>query len=153
MEFVLSKVWMVLGGLALAAVVTASFASLNLGAGAEQEMRGAEALSDILSGMSSTPGGEMVIEIKDLVSGDSCFVIRKGSVWLESGGVKKMIPSLANIIMLSDAGEVDELRLCCSDILRINSIATEDGVAVQLEKVDATAWTASTNLLHSSSVL
>jgi hypothetical protein len=153
MEFVLSKVWLFIGGLTLLAVVLASFGSLNSNLQEDRDVEAAEGFSDVVQKMASAPGCRMSFSGDEVVPEGARFTFQAGAIIAERGGHQRIVPVPIDVELIEGGRPVESLAIGRADVILLRSVEGPEGTIVQLEKVDATALTASTNLLLSSSVL
>lgn len=154
MEFLLSKLWMIIAGLAVMAAVLASFGSLDDRTAEGDTMNALAATGDVLSEMESCPIGTTVRLSPEIPSG-SALRIGNGSVWLVREGNDLMISCSAKVTALEN-GEVIPFVEALPGQSITATRASVDGTVVtvvQLEKTELSSSTAATNLFVSSSVL
>ncbi len=99
--------------------------------------------------------GEVRIDGRDVIfDDDHTLRVCNGSIWVQSGSKERAIDGPRDIALVEGGRNVDALTIQRSDHLVLRSFLTGSGkIGIQLEKVDVTSLTPSTNLLHSSSVL
>ncbi len=154
MEFLLSKLWMVIAGLAVMAVVIASFGSLDdrtTEDGLRDEMASA---SNILEEMHGCPAGTTVRIAPDIPA-DSIMRVGNGSLWLVRDGPDLVIPIRSKIVAMEDGIAVPFVETRPGGHFLATRVVI-DGVQVtivQAEKMKLSSFMASTNLRTSSSVL
>ncbi|MBI0584678.1 MAG: hypothetical protein ISF22_10700 [Methanomassiliicoccus sp.] len=151
-EFVMSRVWMVIAGVAVMAVIVASFAGLDRNVQREVEMEGAETLAAVMNELAAWEGqGETRVEVDGLlIEREATIMICPGSIWVNGPSSSRAVGCATDLILVDGGRQVDSLELAHGDHVVIRTAG--DGI-VQLEKVSATARTAETNLSHSSAVL
>jgi hypothetical protein len=150
-EFVLSRVWMVIAGLAMIAVVLAAFNGLDQGVRDGADIEGAKALVGVIEEMSTVHGpAELRVQVDELLMGKGTFLeVRPGSVWVHGPDHARAVTCPTAIVLIDGGDVTDKLVLRSGDLVAVRT----DGSEVQLEKVFTTSLTASVNLAHSSSVL
>lgn len=156
MELVMSRVWMVIAGLVLAGVVLSSFGALDDRTREAAELEGARALASTVEALGSNgQEGALTIIVDDILpDGHRSLTIYEGSIWIGAGPSAMAVTIPHGAVLMADEERVESLTLMAGDLLIARSYLDPDGNrAVQLEKVSATNFTASTNLLHSFSVL
>ena len=154
MEFLLSKLWMVITGLAVMAAVVAAFGSLDdrtAEGGLKTEMA---STSNILEELSGSPVGTTVRIAPDIPA-DSVLRVGNGSLWLVRGGSDLLMPIRSEVIAMEGNVAVPYIEARPGDSfsatrMEINGMRS---TVVQLEKTELSSFTASTNLCASSSVL
>lgn len=127
MEFVLSRVWMVIAGLAVMAAILASFAGLNGSVERGMDREGASALSSMVSDLQrSGATADLKVEMRDLLGGHGSFSIKRWGI--DAGGSA----AFHNMVTLIEGGrEVEAMEVGPSDALMLRSVRGE----VQLEKI------------------
>lgn len=127
MEFVLSRVWMVIAGLAVMAAILASFAGLNGSVERGMDREGASALSSMVSDLQrSGATADLKVEMRDLLGGHGSFSIKRWGI--DAGGSA----AFHNMVALIEGGrEVEAMEVGPSDALMLRSVRGE----VQLEKI------------------
>ena len=125
--------WMVVAGLAVAAVILAAFGGLNDSIVERQRNAGIESIADLIAELEAEDGAvEMRIAVDGMVvDREDVIVICPGSIWLLGDGESRAVACSSNIALVDDGQRVDELRLGSGDVLVIR---VSEG-AVQLEKV------------------
>ena len=132
-EFVMSRVWMVIAGLAVAVVILAAFGGLNDSIAQSRNMTGAESIAEVIAELEAGDGtAEMSITIDRMIAdkGD-VILIHPGSIWVLGGGKGRAVACSPDIALLDNGQRVDELRLGCGDVIIIRAFSGQ----VQLEKV------------------
>jgi hypothetical protein len=149
-EFILSRVWMIMAGIAVMVVIVAAFDGLQDHMTQEAFTDGAEVLSEMIDAMEQEGQGEVRVEMDALLSSSGTTMeVRPGSIWMHNGDQTRAVECPS--IQLVDRGvHVPSITLTRGDAVIIRST---NGGPVQVEKVSATALTPSTNLMHSSTVL
>ena len=85
MEFVLSRVWMVIAGLAVMAAILASFAGLNGSVERGMDREGVSALSSMVSDLQrSGATADLKVAMRDLLGGHGSFSIKRWGI--DAGG-------------------------------------------------------------------
>jgi succinylglutamate desuccinylase len=133
MEFVLSRVWMVIAGLAVMAVLLAAFTGLNQGMEERSDIEGAYSLAGIIDRLEEEEGS-VVMEVdldRTIADTETYFVLCPGSIWVHSGGSAHAVTSSGKIVLFDNGVMVDSLRLEKGDRIVIRSSSGE----VQVEKV------------------
>lgn len=157
MEYFWSRVALTACGLAVMAAIMASFASLDGSNRDKAAVDSALELSELLERFPSYgEGASVVIETsKFLPTSEHRLWVSNGSVWTVHDDKRTAVECKARMTLLSDGEPVRTLELLYGQSVRIeNREAGGDArVVVQLEKVSTISLTASTNLLHSASVL
>jgi len=135
MEFVLSRVWMVIAGLAITAVLLAVFAGLDHSISDQEGQAGARTLARMIDALEDEGGSaEMRVEVDELITGQgTSLVVRPGSIWIEDGRTSEAVACSGSIVLFDDGHRVDSLQLARGDVVIIRSSAGQ----VQLEKVSA----------------
>ena len=133
MEFVLSRVWMVVAGLAVMAVLLAAFAGLNQGIEDRSEIEGAESLAGMIDRLEGEEGSVAIMVDLDrtITDPETCFVLNPGSIWVHGGGSAHAVAVSEDVILFDNGSKVDSLRLEKDDHIVIRSTSGE----VQVEKV------------------
>lgn len=132
-EFVMSRVWMVIVGLAMAAVILAAFGGLNENIADSRSMAGAEAIAGIIDDLEDEEGSvELRIEIDEMIADrGTVLIIHPGSIWVQDEAGRRAVACSSDIVLLDGGQRVDELRLLSGDVVVIRASAGE----IQLEKV------------------
>lgn len=135
MEFVMSRVWMVIAGLAITAVLLTVFAGLDRSITEQEGQEGARTLARMIDALEDEGGSaEMRLEIDEVIAGQgTTLVVRPGSLWVEDGRTSEAVACSSSIVLLDDGHRVDSLQLARGDVIVIRSSAGQ----VQLEKVSA----------------
>lgn len=133
MEFVLSRVWMVMVGLAFMAVIVAAFAGLDQRMMERSDAEGAEALAGIIRDMGHEEGYvEMEIDLhRTIASPETELTICPGSIWIQKEGIGRAVACSSDIDLFDNGKRVDSLHVARDDRLVIRSSSGQ----VQLEKV------------------
>ena len=133
MEFVLSRVWMVIAGLAITVVLLAAFAGLDRDISDQEGQEGARTLARMIDALEDEGGSaEMRIEVDEVIAGQgTTLIVRPGSIWVEDGRTSEAVACSGSIVLLDDGHRVDSLQLTRGDVVVIRSSAGQ----VQLEKV------------------
>ena len=154
MEFLLSKLWLVIAGLALMAVVLASFGSLDDRMAEGDLSRAMAATSNVLSEMETCPLGTTVRLTPEMPSG-STMRIGNGTLWLVRDGNDLMLSCPAQVVAIENGRVVSFIEASPGMSITATRAAVDGTIVtvVQLEKTELSSSTASTNLLVSSSVL
>ncbi len=154
-EFVMSRVWLVIAGLAMAAAVLVAFTGLDDGTRDKAAMDGANALADLIEDLRVKGQiGEVRVDGRDVIFDDGHSLrVCNGSIWVQSGQEEHAVAGPRDLVLVEEGRAVDSLTIRPGDQLVLRSFMIGGKIGVQLEKVDATSLTASTNSLHSSSVL
>jgi hypothetical protein len=154
-EFVMSRVWLVIAGLAVAGVVVLSFTGLDDGARDKVAVDGANTLGGLIEELQNNgQTGEVRVDGQDILfDDDHTLRVCNGSIWVQSGSREHAIDGPRDLVLVEGHRDVDGLTIQRSDQIILRSFMVNGQIVVQLEKVDATSLTASTNSLHSSSVL
>lgn len=153
-EFLLSKLWMVIAGLAVMAAVMASFGSLD-DRTAENGLKAEMAsTSNILEELSSCPVGTTVRIAPDIPA-DSVLRVGNGSLWLVRDGPDLLMPIRSEVIAMEGGVAVPYIEARPGDLFSATRMEINGArsTVVQLEKTELSSFTASTNLRASSSVL
>jgi len=155
LEFITSRVWMIIAGLVLAGAIMGAFNGLDRQTVDQAALDRASSLGDVIEEMRWTgQTGEVRIDARTLLVDKShSLVVNDGSIWVRSGGRSTAVDGPSGLVLLDDGTDVKELIVTWSDTVILSARAPGGTIVVQVEKVDATSFTASTNLLHSSSVL
>ncbi|KQM11290.1 hypothetical protein AOA80_09020 [Methanomassiliicoccales archaeon RumEn M1] len=154
MEFFLSKLWMIIAGLAVMGAILASFGALDDRTVEEGLMAEMASTSNILEEMNGCPVGTMVRIVPDLPS-EAVLRIGNGSLWLVRGGPDIMVEIHSEVVAMEGGLVVPYVEAAPGGAF-IASRAEQNGTlvtVVQLEKTELSSLTASTNLRASSSVL
>ena len=153
-EFFLSKIWMIMAGLAVMAVVMAAFGSLD-DRTAEDDLRTELAsVSNIMEELHSCPVGTTVRIVPHLPP-DSVLRVGNGSLWLVRDGPDVLLPIRSEVVAMEDGIAVPYVEAHSGgSFLAFRAVLNGTQVTVvQLEKTELSSVTASTNLRASSSVL
>lgn len=129
----MSRVWMVIAGLAVAAVILAAFGGLNDSIAGRHGTAGAESIAKVIEELEAEDCTlEMRLSLEELmVDREDVIVIHPGSIWVLGDGKSRAVACSSNIALLDNGQQVDELRLGCGDALVIRASSG----TVQLEKV------------------
>jgi len=131
-EFVMSRVWMVVAGLAVAAVIMAAFGGLNDGIAEHRSMAGAGSIADLIEELEAEAGAaEMRVTMDGMIADGETIVIHPGSIWVQGDGRSRAVACSSNIILFDNGRTVDELRLASGDVIVVRASSG----TVQLEKV------------------
>lgn len=154
-EFVMSRVWLVIAGLAMAGVVLVAFTGLDDGTRDRAAVDGANALADLTEELRTNGQvGEVRVDGRDVIFDDDYSLrVCNGSIWVQSGQKEHAVAGPRDLVLVEGNRTVDSLTIRRSDQLVVRSFMTGGKLGIQLEKLDATSLTASMNSLHSSSVL
>lgn len=156
-EFLWSRVALTASGLVIMAVILASFASLDDSTRDRAAADGARELSELLEAFPKYgEGASLAVETsRFLPTPEHRLVVSNGSVWTVHGGERTAMECSAGLMLLAHGQAVRTLELPYGETVRLENRMVGGGllVAVQLEKVSAMSFTASTNLLPSASVL
>jgi hypothetical protein len=154
-EFVMSRVWLVIAGLAMAAAVLVAFTGLDDGTRDRAAVDGANALADLIGDLRTNgQTGEVRIDGRDVIFANGYSLrVCNGSIWVQNGQTERAVVGPGDLVLVEGSHIVDTMTIRPLDQLVVRSFLSGGKMGVQLEKVDATSLTASTNSLHSSSVL
>jgi hypothetical protein len=132
MEFVLSRAWMVIAGLAVTAVILAAFSGLNGSVEREADLEGASALSEMISELQSKEDSlELRIDLgRIMLDQESTYLVREWGIELVENGYSRVAGTYNQISLIEDGRPVDCLHVGSKDILMIRSSSGE----VQVEK-------------------
>ena len=132
-EFVMSRVWMVVAGLAVAAAVLVAFGGLNDSITEHRSTAGAGSIADLIDELEAEDGAaEMRVAVDRMIADrGTALVIYPGSIWVQSDGQSRAVACSSNIALLDNGQRVDELRLGSGDVIVIRASSG----TVQLEKV------------------
>jgi hypothetical protein len=156
-EFLWSRVALTACGLAVMAVIMASFASLDDSSTDRAAIDGATELGELLERFPGCgEGASMVIEAsRFLPTPEHSLIVANGSVWTMHDGKRTAVECSAPVLLCSNGEAAATLELRYGQSVRLENRIVDSKVlvTVQLEKVSTISFTASTNLLHSASVL
>ncbi|MDW5563485.1 MAG: hypothetical protein SA339_09690 [Methanomassiliicoccus sp.] len=133
MEFVMSRVWMVIAGLAVLTVIMAAFAGLDRKAEEAVDMEGASTLSSVISDLQRNEAtAEMAVDMGAMISDQQVtFSISTGTIEINEGRRRGIAGFYEAVTLIIDGQAVDRLEVGRDDVLLIRSSAGK----VQLEKV------------------
>lgn len=156
-EFLWSRVALTACGLAIMAVLAASFTSLDDSRRDRAALDGAAEFAELLEHFPSYGVGAAadVEASRFLPTPGHTLQVANGSVWTVHGDDRRAVEGPAGLLLLSHGEEVGALELSHGQSVRLENreVGGRVVVAVQLEKVSTMSSTAPTNLRHSASVL
>jgi hypothetical protein len=122
-EFVMSRVWLIIAGLAVVAVVLATFAGLDAGTRDRGAADGANALADLMEGLrTSGQVGEVQVDGRDLLFDDGHSLrVCNGSIWVKAGSKERAVEGPQDILLVEGNRCVDVLTIQRSDRLILRS--------------------------------
>jgi hypothetical protein len=131
-EFVLSRVWMVMAGLSVMVVVLAAFGGLDRSVERDADLAGASSLSAAVSDLQREGStGELRVELNGVMSGEASYTIYRWGIEVRGAGHGD---EFLDMVTLLDGAPVDRLEVGPSDVLVIRAWSGQ----VQVEKVSTT---------------